>query len=108
MVERPLVGTLERYLSARTSEDPWKVVGNPVLPLLGEKAAPNLQGPICTLLAPQPLHSEPLKSSQDPSPLGTGLISVLAGRSQIDFLSLTLDWSVDVRFLPAGRGCEQR
>lgn len=108
MVERPLVGTLERYLEARTSEDPRKAVGNPVLQLLGEKAAPNRQGPICTLLAPQPLHSEPLESSQDPLPLGTGLISVLAGRSQIGFLSLSLGWSVDVRLLPAGRGCEQR
>lgn len=39
------MGSLERHLAARTWEDPWKSLGSLGLRLLGEQAAPPLQGP---------------------------------------------------------------
>lgn len=39
------MGSLERLLAARTWEDPGKSLGSLGLRLLGEQAAPPLQGP---------------------------------------------------------------
>lgn len=63
MVERPLVGSLENHLAARTLEDLWKAQGSYVLRLLGGKAAPTLQGPYihswCPSLGTQSLSRLP-------------------------------------------------